>query len=50
MYPGVQKLNEIIQSPFCYDDYIKMEKELCNLIGWELYIITPFDLLQHFMS
>lgn len=27
-YPGVNKLNSIIQSPFTYDDYITMERHI----------------------
>lgn len=27
-YPGVYKLNSIIQSPFTYDEFIFMEREI----------------------
>lgn len=49
-YPGVLKLNSIIQSPFSYDDFILMEKDILETLNWELYIITPFMLIQHFLS
>ena len=45
MYPGVQRLNEVIQSPFSYDDFIDMEQEILCVLNWELYIVTPFDVI-----
>jgi hypothetical protein len=41
-YPGVSKLNSIIQSPFTYDEFILMEKDILETLNWELYIITPY--------
>lgn len=49
-YPGVQKLNSIIQSPFTYDEFILMEKDVLEKLEWELYMITPFLFLQHFLG
>jgi hypothetical protein len=49
-YPGVNKLNSIIQSPFTYEDFIFMEQHLLEFLHWDLYLVTPFDLLQHFLS
>ena len=47
-YPGVLKLNSIIQSPFTYDEFILMEKDILETLNWELNIMTPFVFLQHF--
>lgn len=44
-YPGVNKLNQIIQSPFTYDDFILMEKHILDHLNWDLYLVTPFDML-----
>lgn len=41
-YPGVQKLNTIIQSPFTYDEFILMEKDILETLNWEIYFVTPF--------
>lgn len=49
-YPGVQKLNSIIQSPFTYDEFILMEKNILETLNWEIYIVTPYQFIQHFIS
>lgn len=41
-YPGVLKLNQIIQSPFTYDEFILMETDVLNTLKWEIFMITPF--------
>lgn len=33
-YPGVQKLNSIINSPFVYDDFMLMEQNLLESLNW----------------
>ena len=49
-YPGVNKLNSIIQSPFTYEDFITMEKHILETLRWDLYLVTPYDIFQHFLS
>lgn len=49
-YPGVFKLNSIIQSPFTYDEFILMEKDILQTLNWDLYYVTPFSLVQYFIS
>ena len=49
-YPGVQKLNSIIQSPFTYDDFIAMEQNILRVLDWEMNIVTPFDIVNHFLA
>jgi hypothetical protein len=49
-YPGVLKLNSIIQSPFTYDEFILMEKDILETLHWDIYIITPYQIIQHFIS
>jgi hypothetical protein len=49
-YPGVQKLNSIIQSPFAYDDFIAMEQNILRVLDWEMFLITPFDIVNHFLA
>ena len=49
-YPGVMKLNSIIQSPFSYDDFIAMEQNILRVLEWEMNIVTPFDVVNHFLA
>ena len=49
-YPGVEKLNSYIQSPFTYDDYIFMEKHILETLNWELYMVTPYEFIKYFTS
>lgn len=49
-YPGVQKLNSIIHSPFSYDDFVAMEKNVLETLNWELSFTTTYDFIHHFIS
>jgi hypothetical protein len=44
-YPGVSKLNHIIQSDFTYEDFILMEKHILETLDWQLHLVTPYDLV-----
>jgi hypothetical protein len=44
-YPGVQKFNSLIQSPFSYDEFILAEKHILQVLHWELHLVTPYDFL-----
>ncbi len=44
-YPGVQKLNSIIQSPFSYEDFILMEAEMMQSLSWDIFYVTTYDLV-----
>jgi hypothetical protein len=45
-YPAVDRLNEIINSPFIFDDFIQMEAFILEFTEWQLDFITSFDILQ----
>ena len=45
-YPAVDRLNEIINSPFSFDDFIQMEAFILEFTEWQLDFITSFDILQ----
>lgn len=49
-YPGVNKFNSIIQSSFTYDDFIHAERHFLQTLQWQLHLVTPHDMLQHFLS
>jgi len=49
-YPGVQKLNSLIESPFTYDEYIQMEQDMLQTLEWNLFYVTSYDFIQHFIS
>ncbi len=49
-YPGVLKLNQIIQSPFTYDEFILMETDILNTLKWEVFIMTPYIFTHHMIA
>ena len=49
-YPGVTKLNQIIKSPFTYEQFIQIERHILEILNWQLHIVTPYDVMQHFLS
>jgi Cyclin, N-terminal domain len=44
-YPGVSKLNQIIQSPFTYEEFILAERHLLETFNWQLHLVTVYDIL-----
>lgn len=49
-YPGVAKLNQLIQSPFFYEDYISLERHTLETLNWQLHMVTPHDILALFLA
>jgi hypothetical protein len=48
-YPAVNRLNEIINSPFVFDDFIQMEGLILEALDWNLNFTTPYDIVAHFL-
>jgi len=48
-YPGVMKLNELIKSPFEYEDYMALEQQMMERLHWNLTFTTTYDFIQHFL-
>jgi hypothetical protein len=49
-YPAVDKLIEIIKSPFSFEDFIAMEGALLESLDWEMNFTTTYDFVCHFLA
>lgn len=49
-YPAVEKLIEIIRSPFSFDEFIETESIILKSLNWELNFTTTYDLVLHYIS
>ena len=47
-YPGIDSVLEAIKSPFTYDQFVYMEKEILIAMDWRLQLISTYDVLTHF--
>lgn len=48
-YPGINQLLSFTRIPFCYDEFIAQEKDMLELLGWQIQFISIHNVLSHFL-
>ena len=46
----MDKLIEIIHSPFSFDEFIETESIILKSLNWELNFTTTYDLVAHYIA
>jgi hypothetical protein len=49
-YPAVDKLIEIIKSPFTFDEFIGTEGLILDKLEWNMNFTTTYDFVCHFLG